>query len=144
MQEVLEIVLKVVLLLGLFYIAWFDYRTKLIEIKWLLIFGMAGMFGILLQQDFALMGQACMGMMVGGILLVLAWISGESVGFGDGWLFVVTGVFLGFLQNFILLFGSLLLAGTFAIICLALKKKEKNDRLALAPFVLTAYVVFVL
>lgn len=144
MHEVLEIVLKVVLLLGLFYIAWFDYRTKLIDVKWLLMFAVAGLVGILLQQDIALMGQSCLGMLVGGTLLVLAWASGESVGFGDGCLFVVTGVFLGFLQNFVLLLGSLLLAGVFAIFCLVLKKKEKNDRIALAPFVLTAYVVFVL
>lgn len=144
MYEMLEVILKVVLLFGLFYIAWFDYRTKLIEAKWLMVFGAVGMFGILVQRDATLLGQSLLGMLLGGSVLLLAWISGESIGFGDGWLFVVTGVFLGFLQNFVLLFGSLVFAGIFAIACLVLKKKGRNDRLALAPFVLAAYVVFVL
>jgi len=77
-------------------------------------------------------------------LLLLAWISGESVGFGDGWLFVVTGIFLGWKKNAVLLLGSLIFAGVFAIVCLVLKRKEKNDRIALAPFVLAAYVGVVL
>lgn len=144
MQEMLEIVLKIILLIGLFYIAWFDYKTKLIEMEWLVFFGALGLVGVLLQGDAALLWQSCLGMLVGGALLLLAWISGESIGFGDGWLFVVTGIFLGLLQNFVLLFGSMILAGVFAIGCLTLKKKGRNDRVALAPFVLAAYVVFVL
>lgn len=144
MREVLEVILKVILLLGLFYIAWFDYKTKLIEMKWLLIFGMVGMIGIVVQRDWALISQSCLGTLVGVSLLVFSWFSRESIGFGDGWLFVITGVFLGIWENFVLLFGSLILVGIFAVTCLVLKKIERNDRVALAPFVLTAYVVFVL
>ena len=144
MYEMLEVILKVVLLLGLFYIAWFDYRTKLIDVKWLLIVGAIGVIGIWLQKDMTLLREAMFGMLLGGCLLLLAWISGESIGFGDGWLFVVTGIFLGFIENFILLFGSLIMAGVFAIVCLVLKKKRRNDRVALAPFVLASYVMFVL
>jgi len=142
--EMLKVILKVLLLFGLFFIAWFDYRTKMIEAKWLMVFGLVGIVGILLQRDTTLLGQSLLGMLLGGSVLVFAWITRESIGYGDGWLFVVTGIFLGNLQNFILLFGSLLFAGIFAIVCLVLKKKGRNDRLALAPFVLTAYVVFVL
>lgn len=144
MHEMLEIVLKILLLIGLFYIAWYDYKTKLIEAEWLVLFGVLGLAGVLLQGDVTLLWQSCQGMMIGGVLLLFAWISGESVGFGDGWLFVVTGIFLGLLKNFVLLFGSMVLAGLFAICCLVLKKKGRNDRVALAPFVLMAYVVFVL
>lgn len=144
MQEVLEIILKMVLLAGLFYVAWFDYRTKLIEERCLIFFGILGLFGVILRGDVTLFFQSCLGMLVGVLLLLFGWISGESVGFGDGWLFVVTGIFLGFVQNAVLFLGSMILAGIFAIGCLALKKKGRNDRMALAPFVLTAYVVFVL
>lgn len=144
MREMLEIVLKILLLTGLFYIAWFDYKTKLIETEWLVLFGVLGLAGVLLQGDMDLLRQSCLGMLVGGAVLLFAWISKESVGFGDGWLFVVTGIFLGLPENFVLLFGSMVLAGIFAIGCLAMKKKGRNDRVALAPFVLTAYVVFIL
>ena len=144
MHEMLEIILKVLMLIGLFYIALFDYKTKLIETKWLVLLGVLGLAGVMLQADVSVLWQSCLGMSVGGALLLLAWISGESIGFGDGWLFVVTGIFLGLLENFVLLFGSIILAGVFAIVCLVLKKKGRNDRVALAPFVLAAYVVFIL
>ena len=144
MLEMYEVIPKVILLFGLFFIAWFDYQTELIDIRGLLVMAAVGALCLLLQGEILLLGQALLGMLIGGGILCFAWLSRESVGFGDGWLFVVTGIFLGFLQNFILLFGSVLLAGMFAIACLVLKKKGRNDRIALAPFVLTAYVVFVL
>lgn len=144
MQEMLEIILKMVLLVGLFYVAWFDYRTKLIEEKCLMFFGMLGVFGVILRGDMTLFFQSCLGMLVGVFLLLFGFISRESVGFGDGWLFVVTGIFLGPVQNAVLFLGSMILAGIFAIGCLTLKKKGRNDRMALVPFVLTAYVVFIL
>jgi len=144
MHEVFEVTLKIVLLIGLFYIAWFDYRTKLIEAKWLWIIGVFGVVLLLLHSGIAIVGQVFAGTLPGWILLMLAWVSGESVGFGDGWLFVVTGIFLGWKKNAVLLLGSLIFAGVFAIVCLVLKKKEKNDRIALAPFVLAAYVGVVL
>lgn len=144
MLEMCEVILKIVLLIGLFYIAWCDYRTKLIETKWLWIIGGAGIVLLLLQSGMAIMGQVFAGTLPGLVLLLLARISEESIGFGDGWLFVVTGIFLGLKKNAVLLLGSLILAGVFAIVCLVLKKKEKNDRIALAPFVLAAYVGVVL
>lgn len=144
MQEVLEVILKVVLLIGLFYMAWFDYRTKLIEEKWLMVLGIFGALGVMLRGDMALIFQSVLGMLVGAILLLFSRISGESVGLGDGWLFVVTGIFLGLLKNAVLFLGSMILAGVFAAGCLIIKKKGRYDRIALAPFVLTAYVVFVL
>ena len=144
MLEMYEVIPKVILLFGLFFIAWFDYQTELIDIRGLLVMAAVGALCLLLQGEILLLGQALLGMLIGGGILCFAWLSRESVGFGDGWLFVVTGIFLGFLQNFILLFGSVFLAGMFAIACLVLKKKGRDDRIALAPFVLTAYVVFVL
>jgi len=144
MLEMFEVTLKMVLLMGLFYIAWFDYRTKLIEARWLWIIGALGVLLLLLHSGIAVAGQIFAGTLPGWILLILAWISGESIGFGDGWLFVVTGIFLGWRKNAVLLLGSLIFAGVFSIFCLVLKKKEKNDRIALAPFVLAAYVGVVL
>ena len=144
MCEMFQVISEVVLLIGLFYISWFDYKTKLIERKWLLVMGMLGVTCIFVQGEKDLFVQAFAGMLIGGGMLFLAGISQESIGFGDGWLFVATGVYLGFWKNFVLLFGSLLLAGIFSIFCLVLKKRKKDDRVAMAPFVLASYVVFVL
>lgn len=144
MFEMYEVIPKVLLLFGLFFIAWFDYRTELIETGYLVALAAGGTLCLLMRGEVWWLWQALMGILIGIGVLCFAWFSKESVGFGDGWLFVVTGIFLGFLQNFVLLFGSMLFAGIFAIVCLVLKKKGRNDRMALAPFVLTAYVMFIL
>jgi len=144
MLEMFEVIIKIVLLIGLFYVAWFDYRTKLIDVKWLWIIGALGVSLVMLRSGITVVGQILAGTLPGWMLLIFAWISGESIGFGDGWLFVVTGIFLGWKKNAVLLLGSLVFAGIFSIFCLVLKKREKNDRVALAPFVLAAYVGVVL
>ena len=136
-----EVVSKLLLLFFLFLIAWKDYKTKLIEMWQLLIMGI---IGIVLCGNWEMMFQAIGGIFIGVIILLVAWCSKECVGFGDGYLFMVTGIFLGFNQNFVLFFASLFLAGVFAIGCLVLKKKKGDDRMALGPFVLAAYVLFVL
>ena len=140
MLEMFEVIIKMTLLLGLFGIAWFDYRTKLIDARWLWIVGVAGLVLLFSQNGVMAVRQIFAGVVPGALLLLFAWISGESVGFGDGWLFVVTGIFLGLQKNMLLLMGSLIMAGVFAIVCLVLRKRERNDRIALAPFVLVAYV----
>lgn len=144
MWEMCEVIPKILLLWGLFFVAWIDYRTQLINVGWLLLIGVTGLIFSLLQENTLFEIGTFTGMLVGFAILVFAWISGESIGFGDGWLFVATGTYLSFVENLILLFGSMVLAGIFAIVCLVLKKKHKNDRLALAPFVLIGYVVLIL
>lgn len=141
MLEVLEIISKVVLLLALFVVSWSDYKTQLLDARQLILIGT---IGILLCGSWETLWQAISGALVGIGILFVAWCTRESIGFGDGWLFVVTGVFLGFKENAVLLLGTLILAGVFAVVCVALKKKGRNESMALGPFVLTAYVLFVL
>ena len=48
-----------------------------------------------------------MAVMVGGALLALSAATGEGVGRGDGWFFVVSGIYLDFARNLLLLCGGL-------------------------------------
>lgn len=144
MYKMLEVMLKVILLMGLFFAARLDYKTKMIEQKWLLILGTLGFLGNLFLDDKTFLYQTLMGTLVGMVLLLFARFSGESIGFGDGWLFTVTGIFLGFWGNLALLGGSMFLAGIFSVACFITKKKGRHDRIAFVPFVLVAYVIFIL
>lgn len=144
MYKMLEVMLKVVLLIGLFFIARLDYQTKMIEQKWLLILGTLGLLGNLLIDYKVFLYQVLPGVLLGAMLLLFSYLSGEGIGFGDGWLFIVTGIFLGFWRNLALLGGSMFLAGIFSAVCFITKKKGKYDRVAFVPFVLAAYVAFIL
>lgn len=157
MLEVFEMMGKTALLIGLFYVAWVDYKTELIDTRGLLLLGTLGIClrllsellietgdSVRLKWDANVIEEVLAGMLIGAILLLLAFISKESVGIGDGLLFIATGTFLDAGENFLLLLGAFMLAGVFSVGCLLLKKKGKNDSVALAPFVLTAYVMFIL
>lgn len=142
MSEMLEIVSELILLFGLFYVAWIDYRMKWIPV--VPILGL-GTMGLLIRLSTGLLEwKLILGMLVGVILMVISILTAESVGMGDALLFISTGMFLDVTSNIALLFGTLLLAGTFSLGCLLLKKKGKHDRVAMGPFILAAYVMLIL
>lgn len=75
-------------------------------------------------------------------LLGIAEMTGESLGYGDGLLFLVTGIYLGGWDNCSLLMTSLVLAFVFAIIQILVRKKSAKSEIPFVPFVLSAYVLY--
>ena len=64
-------------------------------------------------------------------MLGIAKMTGESLGYGDGLLFLVTGIYLGGWDNCSLLMTSLVLAFVFAIIQILVRKKVQNQKFRL-------------
>ena len=58
--------------------------------------------------------------------------------------FVMTGLFLGFWENLVLLLLASVLAGIGAAVLLFFRKKKKKERIPFVPFVFTAYVLLLL
>ena len=73
------------------------------------------------------------GMLPGGILLGLSALTGEGIGKGDGWFFLVSGIYLGLWKNLILLWGSLMLCFPVSLFLL-LRGKGKTYRIPFLPF----------
>ena len=86
--------------------------------------------------------EICGGMLLGVGLLGIAKMTGESLGYGDGLLFLVTGIYLGGWDNCALLMTSLVLAFVFAIIQILVRKKSAKSEIPFVPFVLSAYVLY--
>lgn len=57
------------------------------------------------------------GAVIGVLLLLAGKATGGGIGYGDGWFFVVSGIFLGFWKNFCLLSYGAFLCG---VICMVL------------------------
>lgn len=70
----------------------------------------------------------------GVFLLLLSFCTREKVGYGDGLLLIVLGLFLGFFRCFLILCIGLIFSSAFALILLLFCKAEKNSRLPLVPF----------
>ena len=156
MQEVYQMISRIILLGGLFYFAWTDFQTKRIKVRDLLVLAVLGLIIKILslfcqkEQNFL---EICKtefllnlpeAMLVGGVLFLIAKITREQVGIGDAFVFCVTGIFLDFVQNLTLLIGTFLLVGMLSLVWLIRKKKGKHDSIAMMPFTLAAYVVFIL
>lgn len=102
----------------------------------------AGVMGVILHTFFLERGVADMlwGAGIGGCVILLAWISKESIGVGDGIMLMVSGIYLGFWENLELLFTALLLVGVTALFLMVVKKKRRDYRVPFLPFLLVAYL----
>lgn len=81
------------------------------------------------------------GAAIGGVMIIIGRMTGEAVGFGDGLMLVVSGIFLGFWENMCLLMTALLLVGGAALFLVSVGKKGKDYRLPFLPFLLAAYLL---
>lgn len=102
-----------------------------------------GVIGVILQlgilQENGL--EIFSGILVGIVLLLLAKMTREKIGYGDGWIFVVTGIYLGFRGNIYLLLLSLFGASLASIFLLVFKKADRKTELPFVSFILPGYLL---
>lgn len=116
-----------------------DVRRK--EMHLLILLGF-GVLGIGLHMAFRSMSiyEILGGMLIGVILLLLSILSDGKIGKGDGVLMVVTGTYLGFWNNLLLLWFATCLTGVFGLI-VYFRRRQTDVELPFAPFVLAACMV---
>lgn len=134
---------KVVLLLTFAGTAYRDYKEKEIPLWMPALAAIVGMILHLLCWETTL-ADILLGTLVGVLLLFVAWISRERVGIGDGIMLMVSGIFLGFRGNLTLLFMALGMVGLVALFFIVVKRKGKDYRLPFVPFLLAAYLVYLI
>ena len=74
-----------------------------------------------------------------GISLVI----GEKVGYGDGWILVMIGVFTDFRRCFMILLVGLMLESVVVLFLLAVRKISTDKEIPFAPFLLMGMGVIV-
>lgn len=137
MSASLEVRLCLLFILGV--AAFVDRKTHLVPWNLLGIYFFCGVVTWLLLREISLLSVLA-GMAVGAALLGLSFLSRGAVGSGDALLFMVTGMFLGFLPNVLLLLLSSLFAGLTSLVLIAVKKNCKKKQIAFVPFMLAGYV----
>ncbi|MDE6748759.1 MAG: prepilin peptidase [Lachnospiraceae bacterium] len=70
----------------------------------------------------------------GMFFLLLGFCTREKVGYGDGLMLIILGLFLGFFRCFLILCVGLIFSSVFALILLIFRKAGRNSRLPLIPF----------
>lgn len=79
------------------------------------------------------------GALIGLAVLISAKITREKIGYGDGWLLVVTGIYLGFRYNLFLFTISLFLSAAVSIVLLICKKVNRKSTMPFAAFAFLGY-----
>lgn len=84
------------------------------------------------------------GMIEGGLLIGISRITQGAVGVGDGIVFIISGVMLGFFENAILLFLSLVFAAAAGTCLVLFRRVGRKDMIPFVPFIFVGYGVMCL
>lgn len=160
-MRIVEIMLRSGFFMVLAVSAFQDYKVHRIHVSVLVTFGGAGiaMRGIHLALElgvlagdwgigdlwgFAVKRLLGLGaaMAVGGALLLLSAVTREGIGWGDGWFFVVSGIYLGLVKNLLFLSGGLamcfLVCSVLMVRGIVTNRNVRKLRVPLIPFLLPA------
>lgn len=129
-----------VILLGLLGVfAYQDWKKKKVSVYLLLVSGIVGLLCHLYSREIG-MGDMMLGAAIGLALLFCGLVTGEKIGYGDGAMLMVSGIFLGFSANLELLLISLLLLEMAALFLVVVKRKGRRYRIPFIPFLLAGYL----
>ena len=79
---------------------------------------------------------AILSVIPGAAFWMLSFITGERVGYGDGWMLLMIGLFMGLWECFLILITALMSCSIVVLVLLAAGKVSKNYQLPFAPFLL--------
>lgn len=146
--SILKITRYLVLLEGMFLIAWIDQHERRIPNRILLL--LLGIRAVILAAEWllvpsmglALLISSVLGLLLGGGLFLIAHlISRGGVGMGDVKLFAVIGTYVGAGSIMPLVFLTVLAAAFYSLVMLALKKVSMKEEIPFAPFVLAGTIL---
>ena len=142
----MEIVCKWMFLLVLCVASWQDMRNKMIENR--LLWG-AGMVGFLCWVNSGRgISDLVISCGIGGILLGISILTEGGIGEGDGWFFVVSGLYLHWRENVCLLLSAMLLcfiwSFPFVIMTVIRRGAGRKKSLPFLPFLIPAGIWMVI
>lgn len=128
---------EILLFLFLAVCAVFDGLRKQIPLAvvWL------GMLTAMCLRMNGIMGEegvttAAFSLIPGAGFFLLSFLTREKVGYGDGWVLLMIGLFSGFFKCFLILLVGLMLESMAAVILLSLKKIQRDKEIPFSPFLL--------
>lgn len=119
-----------------------DLKTKKIPVAAVVLFG-AAVLGYRLMTGIELLGLL-VGLVPGAVLLLLAVLTGESIGIGDGLVLCVVGLFCGLTKAVSVLAMALVLSSVVAMVLLVLKRAGRKTELPFLPCLCSGYLLCLL
>lgn len=117
-----------------------DFRKRKISVLSVLIFAVLGIV-LEIPEGITVWKEITAGIMVGAVVLGLAKITEGKIGVGDGWVLIVTGLFLGFRGNLFLFMAALFASAVVSIVLLLCGKADKKTQLPFVSFLFIGYML---
>lgn len=117
-----------------------DIRRKEISVWLFVILGITAITGYIVcaeQKGWMLI----VGMVPGMLMLILAKITEQSIGYGDGIILVEIGVVTGVGKCMLVLAAALAMAGLFSLGIIVIKRVDKKYKIPFVPFLTAAYLI---
>ena len=71
-----------------------------------------------------------------GIFWIISLITREKIGYGDGWVLLMIGLYVGFMKCVLILMAALVLESIILLVLLVIGKIHKDEEVAFVPFLL--------
>ena len=120
---------------------WQDLQNKKIKNSYLWV---GGIVGIILKMTNVILGRYnfkdwIWALLPGILLLVIARVTKEKIGMGDGWVLLILGNYLSIVEIWYVFQIALLTVTIFSLILLCIKKINKEYEIPFLPFLWAAY-----
>ncbi|MCM1430904.1 MAG: prepilin peptidase [Muribaculaceae bacterium] len=140
MEEMLQMGKTIAGLAGLGYLSVEDIRRRELATPSILVVGAAGLALSLLGGEWREL-SVLIRFVPGLLCLLLACVSRESIGYGDGLVILCMGAYLPLAQLLQMCMTALTLAGLAALFLLLVRHRGRKTTLPLIPFLLAGYVL---
>ena len=127
----------ILVLLGMCSVS--DARKKTMPAALLIIFSIA-VVGFALFDNAVSTRFRVGGFFMGILFLLISKCSKEAIGYGDSWLILLLGIYLGYLRVLGVLFGASVLAGVVSVFFLWKRGWKKKATLPFVPFLSISYL----
>ena len=116
---------------------WFDVKEQKLPVPFLNIFIVLAA-AINLMLGLQNLWSSFLGAVVGSLFLMIAWLSKEAIGYGDGWVLMILGILEGAAGILQILTGAFFLSGVYGLWKLIGLKGKRGETMPFVPFLLIA------
>lgn len=134
----INMIRNIFLIAGLIINGIYDIRLKKIPIVATLIWGLCGATIVIIGCREELLNYV-FAIVPGMIMLLVSWITKQSVGYGDGVVLLILGIYVGWQSILAIYMLSVLIAGISGIILMLFFHKNKNYEIPFVPYLAISF-----
>ncbi|SCY84397.1 prepilin peptidase [Alkaliphilus peptidifermentans] len=124
--------------------ACFDMKTWIIPDKLIVVAIGLGLIAKAFRNDITFLNIILGGLLAGGIIFTIQYISKGSIGLGDAKLFACIGVFLGVWNTIVAMLLATIFSGMIGLLLLIIGKASRKSIMPFAPFILVSTIITIL